>query len=710
MKSFLFVILLLVFHFVDCISVYSQDPRASADQERAVVSRQQILTGHSLRPLSVNTTSLPLKMSYQGLLTTTGGIPLADGAYNLTVSLYDSLTNGSLLWTEAHSGVPVQRGTFSITFGGTTPLNLQFNKPLFLQVVASNGPAGPSYPLTFSPRSELSSTPYSLAPWVTKGADLYYNNGKIGIGSSAPESCGIANLKLDIADETGVDGNVAVRVAGQNADGGGYPSINLAKSRGALATPTSVNQSDFLGQVNFLGHDGSAYLPGAGIFGIVDSTPGPASVPTRMTFYTRNQANGFAKRLQLDRNGSLDIDPWAFNAGALSPGLTFGSDYYTGEGIASKRNTGGNQWGLDFYTAFHNRMSITNTGNVGFGISTPFAQVQINDSSNGITGARLALTQAVSGSTLFDGLALIHTWPNGFLWNYENGAILFGTNNNERMRVDSAGRVGLGTATPTSKLEIAAQDGLAITGNQPFLTLRDTSAGGARFVLGSANGDLNLYPNSFIGGSPAVTVKSASGNVGIGMASPPYQFSVQAADRVLGWFDNTATSGTPIGLQGTAQGAGGTNHYGVVGFASGGTTNYGVYAGGDLVYTGNLIHASDAGFKENVLDYSGALSKIMMIRPRTFTFKSGGDYDRFGFAAGKHFGFLAQELEQVFPELVVTATHPPEPDGKGGTSAGPVDYKGVKTMEIIPILVQAVQEQQKLIEELQAKVARLEKK
>jgi hypothetical protein len=709
MKSVLLAVFLFILQSALNLSVYGQDPREGADQERAAVARQQLLVKHPLRPFSVNSTSLPPRMSYQGLLTTTGGAPVADGAYGLTVSLYDSLISGSPQWTEVHSSVTVQRGTFSITLGGITPLNLQFNKPLFVQVVASNGPAGPSYPLTFSPRSELLSSPYSLAPWVTNGADLYYNNGKIGIGSSAPESAGVANLKLDIADETGADGNVAVRVAGRNVDGGGYPSLNLAKSRGGLASPTTVLTSDFLGQLNFLGHDGSAYQQGAGIFGLVDSTPGPGSVPTRMTFYTRNQA-GFAKRLQLDRNGSLDIDPWAYNTGALSPGLTFGSDFYTGEGIASKRNPGGNRWGLDFYTAFHKRMSITNTGNIGIGISAPVAPFQIHDSTNSINGARLALTQNASGSTLFDGLALIHTWPNGYLWNYENGALLFGTSNNERMRVDSAGRVGIGTSAPTSMLEIAAQDGLAITGYQPFITLRDTNAGGARFVLASGNGDLGLYPNSFIGGSPAVTVKSGSGNVGIGTAGPSYPLSVLGSAPVGGWFNNTATSGTAAGVEGFAQGAGGTTHYGVVGIAAGAGANYAVYASGDLAYSGALIHVSDAKFKENILSYSGALPKIMKVKPRTFTFKSGPDYDRFGFDPGKHYGLLAQELEEVFPELVVAATHPPIADGNGGTKGGPVNYKGVKTMELIPILVEAMQEQQKLIEELQAKVARLEKR
>jgi hypothetical protein len=57
------------------------------------------------------------------------------------------------------------------------------------------------------------------------------------------------------------------------------------------------------------------------------------------------------------------------NSGTVASALTFG--YGSGEGIASKRTTGGNQYGLDFYTGGSARLSITGGGNVGIGTSTP---------------------------------------------------------------------------------------------------------------------------------------------------------------------------------------------------------------------------------------------------------------------------------------------------------------------------------------------------
>jgi hypothetical protein len=59
-----------------------------------------------------------------------------------------------------------------------------------------------------------------------------------------------------------------------------------------------------------------------------------------------------------------------------------------------------------------------------------------------------------------------------------------------------------------------------------------------------------------------------------------------------------------------------------------------------------------------------------------------------------HFGVLAQEIETIFPELV-------QKDDNG--------YLGVKYTELIPILIGAVQEQQKIILELQKEIINLQK-
>ncbi len=67
--------------------------------------------------------------------------------------------------------------------------------------------------------------------------------------------------------------------------------------------------------------------------------------------------------------GGANIDQGNRNAGSLDQGLRFGSS--SGEGIASQRTGGGNQYGLDIYTNSTARLSITNSGNIGIGTGTP---------------------------------------------------------------------------------------------------------------------------------------------------------------------------------------------------------------------------------------------------------------------------------------------------------------------------------------------------
>ena len=80
-------------------------------------------------------------------------------------------------------------------------------------------------------------------------------------------------------------------------------------------------------------------------------------------------------QMVLDHFGGLILDAGDANGGVFNhtstggAGLAFGVN--SGEGIASKRTAGGNQWGLDFYTFSTPRLSIAYAGNVGIGTTAP---------------------------------------------------------------------------------------------------------------------------------------------------------------------------------------------------------------------------------------------------------------------------------------------------------------------------------------------------
>ena len=77
-------------------------------------------------------------------------------------------------------------------------------------------------------------------------------------------------------------------------------------------------------------------------------------------------------------NGSagVNVDELNGNNGSINYGLRFGVG--SGEGIGSKRSSGGNQYGLDFYTSFNNRMSILNNGFVGINTTAASQQLEVN--------------------------------------------------------------------------------------------------------------------------------------------------------------------------------------------------------------------------------------------------------------------------------------------------------------------------------------------
>ena len=94
---------------------------------------------------------------------------------------------------------------------------------------------------------------------------------------------------------------------------------------------------------------------------------------------------------------------------------------------------------------------------------------------------------------------------------------------------------------------------------------------------------------------------------------------------------------------------------------------------------------SDQRLKENIRDLDDGLEKVLALKPRKFDWKENK-----GENIKNARGFIAQELELVFPDMISNWTdEPPE---------GEEPYKAVNA-NLIPTLVKAIQEQQTQIEE-----------
>ena len=98
--------------------------------------------------------------------------------------------------------------------------------------------------------------------------------------------------------------------------------------------------------------------------------------------------------------------------------------------------------------------------------------------------------------------------------------------------------------------------------------------------------------------------------------------------------------------------------------------------GNDLTVTGDIVVSSDARLKANIASLGTTLAKLLQIDGKTYTMKKDGK---------QKIGVLAQDIQKVFPELVTT-------DDKDMLA---VNYQG-----LVPVLINALKEQQSEINEL----------
>jgi hypothetical protein len=152
-------------------------------------------------------------------------------------------------------------------------------------------------------------------------------------------------------------------------------------------------------------------------------------------------------------------------------------------------------------------------------------------------------------------------------------------------------------------------------------------------------------------------------------------------------------------------------------YASSGSNWAGYFAGKVFATT---YTSSDRKLKKDISDLSSAMDIINKLQPKQYEFRQDGNYKYMHLEEGKHYGLIAQDLEQVLPNLVkqtsfdpnVEMQGPAKVDAKGlpikqesaQQKAEVIDFKAVNYTELIPIIIKGMQEQAETIKEQQQQI------
>jgi hypothetical protein len=280
------------------------------------------------------------------------------------------------------------------------------------------------------------------------------------------------------------------------------------------------------------------------------------------------------------------------------------------------------------------------------------------------------------------------------------------------LRVSSAGRVGIKTAAPLLDLH-------ANNSNTPAIRLEQNSGGGftaqtwdiganeANFFVRDVTGGSQL-PFRIRPGAPTSSIDiNASGNVGVGTASPGEKLDVSGTFRTTGQ-NSAPASGAGVEISFSAnvgfiqsfdRSGGGTERVLTLNPAAVGNVGIGTVAPTALLSVNGTANKPGGGswdvFSDEYLKnikgrYNNGLKAVMQLQPIRYEYKQD---NALGLKSeGEHIGFGAQSLQKIIPEAVTK------------NSAG---YLMVNNDPILWTMLNAIKEQQKEIAELKGQVQKL---
>jgi hypothetical protein len=395
--------------------------------------------------------------------------------------------------------------------------------------------------------------------------------------------------------------------------------------------------------------------------------------------------------------------------------------YSANSGAAIPIGTSGQTLRHDGTSWVANDFLYNNGTNIGIGTTTPSnGSLHLNTGIYSAVHFTNTITGALNGNGCIVGTD--YNLADMILWNYELAPIKFGTSGTERMRIMDDGKIGIGTQTPSALLHVeGAGPGLTF----PAIYANNTDPAGigllcaanstdATAVFVQSNSASGLFAKFFDGGASDLIrfdndqtnhrgkIMSFSNNIAGSTGAYSYAWGGDAGGWIIGGISTAAVDQSIIDLYMTTTGTGVFEPWDN-NITSCGSASYkwtAVYA------TNGTIQTSDETKKENIMPVSYGLNEVMKLKPVSYQWK-----DKKALVGnGISLGFIAQDLENIIPDVVVhsklsDAEIESLKKNKGGLPE--TDTYGVKYSELTPVLVKAIQDQQKIIEDLQKQINEL---
>ena len=323
-------------------------------------------------------------------------------------------------------------------------------------------------------------------------------------------------------------------------------------------------------------------------------------------------------------------------------------------------------------------ITINASENVGIGTASPTSKLTIG---TGASSAQIQFPNTTTNSFIgydgsFDGLQLA-----------TNGPIKFqaGTSYTERMRIDASGNVGIGTTSPSAKLDIS--------GAAPVLELTDTGST-ASYGWQPTSNDLRLF--DFNTSLERLRIDS-SGNLLVGDTSPinsAHTFIKNQANNAMVINNEHAT--TPYGVQVRFSAANpnntGSPFFEAYSYSGSFIKRFEVRSNGGIAnYSSNNVNLSDQRAKKDIVNSGNYLEKLCNIPVRNFRYNEDAEDSK------HHLGVIAQEVEAVAPEFVNKASWEYKND----------QLDTVYNTDLMFAMMKSIQELSAQVNELKAEVSAL---